>query len=74
MFAQLSQVIEDYTTDHTDATIKFQPYQEEVGDDEETLVTPFILTILTEQMKRVHKLVSVFIGVRGGGKSNVLIT
>ena len=59
MFAQLSQVIEDYIKNYIDATIRYQPYQEEVGDEEETLVTPFILAIVTEQMKRVHKLVSV---------------
>ena len=58
MFAQLDQVIQEHIKEFTDASIKFQAYEEEVGEDEETLVTPFILVIVTEQMKRVHKNVS----------------
>ena len=62
MFAQLEQVIKDYIEEHTDATIDFQPYSEEVTEDEDGMVVkPFILVIVTDQMKRVHKLVSKFI-------------
>ena len=36
---------DNYINDYPDATITFQPYKEEIGDNEETLVTPFILVI-----------------------------
>lgn len=58
MFEQLDQVIQEYIKEYTQATIQFQAYKEEVGENEENVVTPFILVIVTDQMKRVHKLVS----------------
>lgn len=59
MFAQLDQLIQQYITEQSETTIQFQPYAEQPGeDDENVVVTPFILVIVTDQMKRVHKLVS----------------
>ena len=54
MFEQLNEVIRNYQTQMKDSTIKFQPYEK---DDD--IVSPFILVILTEQMKRIHELVSI---------------
>ena len=60
LFAQLAQVISQYMELNEDASFAFQPYEvNEEGDEE--VVTPFILVVVTEQMKRIHKLVSVSI-------------
>ena len=58
MFTHLDEVIKDYIKEYVDATIQFQPYEEDVGQDGEQVITPFILVIVTEGMKRVHKFVS----------------
>ena len=56
LFARLAQVISDYMEVYEDASFAFQPY--EVSEEEgEEVVIPFILVIVTEQMKRVHQLV-----------------
>ena len=61
MFTHLDEVIKDYIKEYVDATIQFQPYEEDVGEDGEPVITPFILIIVTERMKRVHKFVSTVI-------------
>ena len=60
MFMHLDQVVNKYIEEFTGASVKFQSY-EEVNDaeKEETVITPFILIIVTERMKRVHQLVSI---------------
>ena len=56
MFQQLDNLIQQYITEESDTTLQFQPYTEQPGEDDENLVvTPFILVIVTDQMKRVHK-------------------
>ena len=59
MFKQLDQVIKDYIEENTEASIKFQPYEEVIEEENESTIIPFILAIVTAQMKRVHRLVSI---------------
>ena len=56
MFEQLDQVVIEYKAQHKNASVAFQAY-EESGNE----IIPFILVIVTEQMKRIHQLVRVYI-------------
>ena len=58
MFEQLSEVIREYQLEKPDLAIAFQAY-EESGE----AVTPFILVMITDLMKRVHQMVSELINV-----------
>ena len=54
MFDKLEETLKEYNLKWKDASLKFQAY-EEIEDE---VITPFILVVITEQMKRVHHLVS----------------
>ena len=60
MFEQLNEIVNSYQLENNDSAIKFQAYEE--SDDR---VSPFILVILTDLMKRVHLLVSLSFKIVG---------
>ena len=53
MFMQLGRVVNDYIEEFPGASVKFQSY-EEVNEVDKEEITPFILVIVTERMKRIH--------------------
>ena len=55
MFQCLEERIEQYKENNPDCFAKMQRYEE--CDDNETIVQPFILTVVTPLMKRVHEMV-----------------
>ena len=59
MFAHLSEVIAGYQLENPDTTIAFQPYEESF-DGKNKVISPFILVMITDLMKRVHEMVSHF--------------
>ena len=57
MFSHLSEVIESFQSENPDTVVAFQPYEESY-EGKEKVVTPFILVMITDLMKRVHEMVS----------------
>ena len=57
MFSHLSEVIDNYQLENPDTAVAFQPY-EESSDGKDKVITPFILVMVTDLMKRVHEMVS----------------
>ena len=59
MFDKLEETLKEYKVKWKEASLKYQEYEEIDG----TIITPFILVVITEQMKRVHLLVSIYISI-----------
>lgn len=58
MFDALDSLIDTYMTDYPESRIKVQRYTEEEQDGKKNII-PFILTIVTPLMKRVHTMVNI---------------
>ena len=54
MFQSLTEIVATYEENNPCSVITYQEYQEQ-----ENAITPFILTILSPLMRRVHEMVSV---------------